>query len=288
MQNIPNLSVIIPVYNEEKNILSTLQRVHFSLKNVVNNFEIIIVNDGSKDKTQSLLDKKYSDFVLIEHKSNRGYGASLKTGIKKSKYDIIAIIDADGTYPIESFPELLKHISDYDMVVGTRTTKKRHIPYLRRPAKWMLNKFASFIVKENIKDVNSGMRIFKKKKCEKYWNLYPEGFSFTTTITMSFIMDNLTIKNIPIDYFKRSGKSKIHPIKDTYNFLLLILRISMLFNPLRIFMPVFFLTTLLTIISIVRDIYLLNLTDTTVILFIFSILVLMIGLLADLINKRLK
>ncbi len=101
-------------------------------------------------------------------------------------------------------------------------------------------------------------------------------------------MDNLTIKNIPIDYFKRSGKSKIHPIKDTYNFLLLILRISMLFNPLRIFMPVFFLTTILTIISIARDIYLINLTDTTVILFIFSILILMIGLLADLINKRLK
>ncbi len=163
MQNISNLSVIIPVYNEEKNILSTLKRVNDSLKDEVTNFEIIIVNDGSKDKTQNLLDKNNSDFVLIEHKNNKGYGASLKTGIKKSKYDIIAIIDADGTYPVENFPDLLKHISDYDMVVGTRTTKKRHIHYLRRPAKWLLNTFASYIVNESIKDVNSGMRILKKK-----------------------------------------------------------------------------------------------------------------------------
>ncbi len=288
MEKKNKLSIIIPVYNEEKNIISTVKRVNDTLKKEVNSLEIIIVNDGSTDRTKELLTKSDLNFSVIEHDCNRGYGASLKSGIKKSKFDLIAIVDADGTYPIEQFPTLLKEISDFDMVIGTRTTKKRKIPIIRRPAKWLLNKFASFIVKKKIKDVNSGMRIFKKQEAEKYWNLYPEGFSFTTTITMSFIMDQLKIKNIPIDYFKRTGVSKISPIKDSYNFLLLILRISMLFNPLRIFMPVFFLTSFFTTISIGRDLYLLNLTDTTAILFIFSILILMMGLLADLINKRFK
>jgi len=284
-----NLSIVVPVYNEEKVIVSTVNSLNEVLRtSKIEQYEIVVVNDGSIDNTSTVLESISQDCIIINHEKNRGYGASLKTGIKSSKFDFIAIIDADGTYPIKSFSKLIKYIPEFDMVIGTRTTKNRHIPYLRRPAKWLLNKFASFIVKSKIEDVNSGMRIFKKEYALKYWNIYPQGFSFTTTITMSFIMDNFKIKNIPIDYYKRDGSSKIHPIKDTYNFLLLVLRISMLFNPLRIFMPVFFFISILTTVSIGRDIYLLNLTDTTVILFIFSILILMMGLLADLINKRLS
>ncbi|MCK4889154.1 MAG: glycosyltransferase family 2 protein, partial [Candidatus Aminicenantes bacterium] len=109
---------------------------------------------------------------------------------------------------------------------------------------------------------------------------------FTTTSTMLFTMENLKVKNVSIDYFKRKGKSKIRPIKDTYNFFLLIMRITMLFNPLRIFMPVFFFTLLLSFGSLARDIYIRNLTDTTVLLFVFSLIIFLIGLLADLINRR--
>ncbi len=284
-----SVSVIVPVYNEELNILSTIDRLQKALAvSDLNAFEIIVVNDGSNDQTAQKLKSIESDIRLIHHDHNRGYGASLKSGIRKSRFDYIAIVDSDGTYPIESFPDLFRFLPEYDMVIGTRTTKKRKIPLIRRPAKWVLNRFASYIVKERIDDVNSGMRVFNRKLAEKYWQIYPDGFSFTTTITLSFIMDHLRIKNIPIDYFKRSGSSKIHPIRDTYNFMLLILRISMLFNPLRIFMPVFFTSLLLTLISIGRDLYILDMTDTTVILFIFSMLTLMIGLLADLINRRLQ
>jgi len=153
--------------------------------------------------------------------------------------------------------------------------------------KWFLNKFSSFVVKRKIVDVNSGMRLFKKEAALKYWNLLPDGFSFTTTITLSMVMDNYRIKNLNIEYLKRKGKSKINPFKDTYDFFLLILKIAMLYNPLRVFMPAFFTVLFMTILSLGRDIYILNLTDTTVMLFIFSMIILMIGLLADLINKKM-
>jgi glycosyltransferase involved in cell wall biosynthesis len=216
-----------------------------------------------------------------------GYGACLKTGIKKSKYDWIGICDADGTYPVEKFPDFIKHIKDNDMIIGVRRGKVRSIPLTRRPAKWLLNRFSSYVVRRKILDVNSGMRLFKKEAALKYWNLLPDGFSFTTTITLSMIMDNCRIKNINIEYLKRKGKSKINPLKDTYDFFLLILKIAMMYNPLRVFMPAFFTVLFMTLVSIGRDIYILNLTDTTVMLFIFSIIILMIGLLADLINKKM-
>jgi glycosyltransferase involved in cell wall biosynthesis len=281
------ISIIIPCHNESKTIVPIIQKLNEALSGSQVLFEIIVVDDSSNDGTaQKLAGMNIQTCKVLANDYQLGYGGSIKKGIKKATYQWIGICDADGTYPVQRFSDFLKYISDFDMVVGVRTGKIRSIPLLRRPAKWFLNRFSSYLVKRKIADVNSGMRIFRKDVALKYWNLYPDGFSFTTTMTLSFISGNHPIKDLSIDYLKRKGKSKIKPFQDTYQFILLILRLAMQFNPLRVFMPAFFVIFLMTLFSLVRDLINLNLTDTTVMLFIFSIIMLMIGLLADLINKK--
>ena len=174
------ISVIIPCYNEEDSIETTVKEVTevFNFTGII--YEILVINDGSTDNTLNILKKienDYDNIRVFSHDFNFGYGASLKTGIKNSRFDIIGITDADGTYPNKEFHEFIKYIEDYDMVVGIRTGKNSKIPLLRKPAKWFLNRFASFIVRRKIKDVNSGMRLFKKELALKYWQLFPDGFS---------------------------------------------------------------------------------------------------------------
>ncbi len=284
-----SLSIIVPVYNEEKNIKKTITKIDTILKKSdLKNYEIIIVNDGSTDNTNKTLKQSKINFNLIEHERNMGYGASIKSGIKKSKYNIIAITDADGTYPIEKIPEMYNKIKNYDMVVGSRTGKSVKIPFIRKPAKWFIGKLANYLAGFKIPDINSGLRLFKKEDALRFFKILPNGFSFTTTITLAMLTNDMQIKYIPINYMKRKGKSKIRPIRDTLNFIQLIIRTVMYFNPLKIFVPV---SLILLLISLIVFIYsylaLPKILDTTVsILFISSVQILAIGMLADMINKR--
>jgi len=284
-----SLSIIIPVYNEEKNIKKTIYKIDTILKKSdLKNYEIIVVDDCSNDSTNQTLKQSKINFNLIEHERNMGYGASIKSGIKKSKYNVIAITDADGTYPIEEIPEMYKKIKDFDMVVGSRTGKSVKIPFIRKPAKWFIGKLANYLAGFKIPDINSGLRLFKKDHALRFFKILPNGFSFTTTITLAMLTNDMQIKYIPINYMKRKGKSKIRPIRDTLNFIQLIIRTVMYFNPLKIFVPV---SLILLLISLIVFIYsylaLPKILDTTVaILFISSIQILAIGMLADMINKR--
>jgi len=284
-----SLSIIIPVYNEEKNIKKTIYKIDTILKKSdLKNYEIIVVDDCSNDSTNQTLKQSKINFNLIEHERNMGYGASIKSGIKKSKYNVIAITDADGTYPIEEIPEMYKKIKDFDMVVGSRTGKSVKIPFIRKPAKWFIGKLANYLAGFKIPDINSGLRLFKKEDALRFFKILPNGFSFTTTITLAMLTNDMQIKYIPINYMKRKGKSKIRPIRDTLNFIQLIIRTVMYFNPLKMFVPV---SLILLLISLIVFIYsylaLPKILDTTVaILFISSIQILAIGMLADMINKR--
>ena len=116
---------------------------------IFTNLEIIVVNDGSTDSTKRILANE-KGITLINNAYNLGYGASLKKGIKKAKYPWIFIIDADGTYPIEHMPSLIKHMDHYDMVVGARVGKNVHLPLMRKPAKFILTKLAEFLTKKKI------------------------------------------------------------------------------------------------------------------------------------------
>lgn len=281
------LSMVIPCFNEAGSIRKTLEELEQTLKGSGIDTEIIVVDDGSTDGTAEEAEElKTGSLVLVRNEVNLGYGASIKAGIRQSRYDWVGICDADGTYPVEKIADMIPFFKDHDMVTGIRTGDVKAVPLLRRPAKWFLNRFSSYLAGRKIRDVNSGLRCFKKEYIQKFWSIFPNGFSFTTTTTMMFNMENLKVKTIPVNYYKREGKSKIRPIKDTYNFFLLIMRITMLFNPLRIFMPAFFTTLFFSFVSLGRDIYLRNLTDTTVLLFVFSLIIFLIGLLADLVNRR--
>ena len=277
------LSVIIPCHNEAATLPEILRKVSATL----GQHEIIVVDDASTDETGEFLRTLDNPCVrVIRHEMKLGYGASLKSGILASRFSWIGITDADGTYPVEELARFLQFRDRYDMIVGARVGIIRKIPLFRRPAKWLINKLASYIARRKIPDVNSGLRLFKKEITRQYWTIFPDGFSFTTTLTLAMYMGRYRIHYIPINYLKRIGKSKIHPVKDTYQFVLLILRLAMLFDPLRIFMPPFFVTAFLAFVSLVRDIVHLNLAETTVTLFVAAILLLMLGLLADLINKK--
>lgn len=279
------VSIIIPAYNEEANISVFINDLLAVIKSVDLEFEIIVVDDGSTDKTVEIV--KQFEIKLVQQEHNKGYGAALKTGISRAQYDIILIIDADGTYPVQRIPELIGLIGDYDMAVGARTGSHVKIPWLRRPAKWFLNKYANYLVQEKIPDLNSGLRAFKKDVFEKFRGLIPNGFSFTTTITLAFLSSNYRVKYLPIDYYKRGGKSKIKPIRDTINFFSLITRTSLYFNPLRIFMPVALFFLGFGIALLVYDIFFTeNISDKTILVFFWAMQFGLISLLADVISRQ--
>lgn len=279
-------SIIIPAYNEENGI----EKVITDIKRYLNQeCEIIVVNDGSIDRTKQIIEK-ISGIVIIHHLKNRGYGAALKSGIKKSQGKHILIIDADGTYPIESISDLLNHKENYDMVVGARTGSKIQIPVLRKPIKWILNQLANYLTKTKIPDLNSGLRIIKKDVLNHFIHLLPDGFSFTTTITLALLTNNYRVKYLSINYYKRKGKSKIEPIRDTLNFFRLIIKTILYFNPLKIFIPISLILFLLSLgILIYSHFFTSKIMDITiVVLFISAIQVLAIGMIADLIVKSRK
>ncbi len=283
---VQRISIIIPVYNEEKAVKETIESLKEVMSSIKNyDYEIITVNDCSKDKSGEILDK-IDGIKVLHNKPNKGYGASLKEGIKEAQGEWILIIDADGTYPVNEIPYLVKYLNDYDMVIGTRDIKNVHIPILRKIPKWFLNKFASFLVRRKIPDLNSGLRIFNKEKCLEFWKLYPQRFSFTSTITMAFLSEGYTIKYIPIDYLKRKGKSNISPF-DFYNFNNLLLKMTLLFNPIKIFSAISIFLVLIAIAVAIYSIYFTGqLMDVTVLLLMLSALqIFLFGLIAHVIVK---
>ena len=281
------LSVVIPVFNEEESIESTFHELNAVLPTLNVSYEIIFVDDGSSDNTVEVI-KKQPGVQLFQHSENRGYGAALKSGIKSAKGEYILITDADGTYPNKQIPDLWQFAHSYDMVVGARTGVNVKIPLFRKPAKWFLQILANYLTKMEIPDLNSGMRIFKKNDAIKFFNILCNGFSFTTTITISYLSKGFCVKFIPISYHNRVGRSKIKPIKDGLNFIYLIISTVIYFNPMRFFLPLgllFFISAIC--VFIYSSLFLERILDTTILILVLGAAqTFFFGLLADLIVKR--
>lgn len=228
------VSVVMPAYNEAQMVGEQIERIRQVMEHAKCVYELIVVDDGSTDETAKIA--RQHGVQLIRKQFNRGYGAALKTGIASAKYDWILITDADGTYPTETIPVLLQNIPEYDMVVAARIGQNVHIPLVRRPMKWVLGRLANYLASQPIPDLNSGMRVFRKLLAEQFEHLLPSGFSFTTTITMALLFNDYRVLYIPIDYHKRVGNSKVRALH-AYDFLLVILRTVIYFNPLRFFLP---------------------------------------------------
>ncbi len=278
-------SFIVPCYKESSEIiLHTVEQIRLVAKGLDSwETEIIVVNDGTKpDRFPSIA---FDNVTVLHHEMNMGYGTSLLSGIQQSKYDWIAIVDADGTYPIDQFKRFFEFSNDFDMVVGKR--RWADISVLKRIPKYLLQKIASFIADFYIPDLNSGMRIFKKEIALKYKRMFPKRFSFTTTLTMICITNFYKVKFIDIPYFKRIGNSRIRPIADTLKFFSLIFRLGLYFKPLRFFVPLSGLFFALACARGLRDILGTNyFGGLTLILFFMAFQTFFFGLIAEIINKK--
>ena len=297
---LPPISIVLPAYNEEMGIGPQIESIRQVLTSHGLTHEIIVVDDGSVDQTgERALQARAR---VLRHFENRGYGAALKTGIEASKYETIVIADADGTYPAQDIPLLISKIGDADMVVGARVGTQVHIPIRRRPAKWLLGWFAGYIGGQRIPDLNSGMRIFRRDCVKQYFSILPDGFSFTTTVTLAFLADGYRVIYHPINYNRRIGNSKIMP-RHFMDFMILVLRMAMLFQPLKVFVPLALLCGLLGVSKTLFDLMLLSpelfsldwaallthplLSTSSVLLLLVGLQLMLIGMVADALLRKI-
>lgn len=242
------LSVIIPVYNEENAIVRTVSALKTVLQRRKIDFEIIVVNDGSSDQTKakiqeyvSTLSKRYKAPVkIIDHPHNMGYGAAIKSGLKVSKFENCAIIDADATYSPEQLVELfyVKQSSGYDMVVGMRTGHFYKGSRGKQVLRYILRRIVEYMTGRSIPDINSGARVFNRSVAMMNLRILSDKFSFTTSLTLVFMMRNCFVHYEPISYFGRDGKTKVKIFSDSVRTLGFILSVAAFFNPVRIFFPI--------------------------------------------------
>ena len=284
MSDRPEISFILPAYNECESIVQEIRKVRAVLDAAQIPYEFIVIDDGSKDNTGELAARE--GVRVIRHAKNRGVGGGRKTGILAAKTNYVMTTDADGTYPAEPIPEMIEIMKtqDFDMVVGARVKEKGTVSWIRTPAKFLIRKLACYMTRENIPDLNSGLRIFKKSVALKYFYLLPDTHSWESTITLAFLCNHQRVRYVPINYFKRSGGvSSFHPIKDTYNYISLIIRTIMYFSPLRIFLPLSFFIFTIGILKTVFDIIQSDrIGGMDVFMLLTSLVILVAGLLADL------
>ncbi len=273
------VSVVIPAFNEAEHVAEQVRAVQRVLSTSGWSYEIIVVDDGSVDGTAEAVET-VAEVMLIRNPRNRGYGASLKRGVGNARFQWILITDADGTYPVEAISALLEAADDYEMVVGARTGAVVRVPLVRRPAKAFLRWLASYLAGQRLPDLNSGLRLMRADLIARYAHLLPSGFSFTTTITLAAACNDHLIHYVPIDYHARLGESKIKP-RHAFDFLLLILRTVVFFNPLKVFLPLGGLLALGGLAKLAYDIIHENLSESAVLALLGALIIWSVGLLAD-------
>jgi len=244
-------SIVIPAFNEENAIEDTISRC----KNIISKYgdgksEIIVVDDSSSDQTFEMAKK--TGVIVLKHPHNIGYGRSLKDGILKSSNDKIIITDADGTYPIESIPELLNEFDEgFDMVVGARQGKHYHESFFKKRFRWLLRLLVEFTAGRKIPDINSGLRVFRKKDIVPFFDTLCDTFSFTTSMTLAYMMKGKFVQYIPIEYEKRVGETKVKLFKDSTRTLQFIVEAILYYNPIKIFIVFDYLLLTVALINLI-------------------------------------
>jgi polyisoprenyl-phosphate glycosyltransferase len=287
-EGVPDVSVVLPCYNERDHVELEVKRIRAALEAAGLAYELICVDDGSTDGTRDVL-QQLAGVRTILLPRNQGSGTARRIGTQQARGRVVVWTDADMTYPNERIPELVAQLDDtYDQVVGARRGEAGNLRFFRVPAKWVIRRLAAFLTNTDIPDLNSGLRAFKRSVAEPYLRLLPSGFSCVTTITLAFLSNGHPVKYVPIDYFKRAGRSKFHPLKDAYNYLLQVLRMVMYFNPLRVLMPVALTLLALTGVKLVVDLirHDLHVAGSTVLVGLAAFNIMAIALLADLVVRR--
>jgi glycosyltransferase involved in cell wall biosynthesis len=278
------VTFIVPCFNEEPEVLlRTLERLADAAAAARWNHETIVIDDASS--RYSYTEAPLNGARVVRHGQNRGYGAALATGLRAARFGWIGIVDADGTYPVESFSDLLNLTRDYQMIIGARDWAD--INWVRRIPKRCLTGLASFLADHAIPDLNSGMRVFRREIYDEHRRIYPDRFSFSSTLTMVSLTAGYETSFVGIKYFERVGRSSIHPLKDPVRFGYQLLRLSLYFRPLRFFVPLSALIGLLAVARGLRDLVLNNhFGGFTLVLVFMAFQVFFFGLIAEIINKK--
>jgi len=285
-----DVSVVLPVYNEIEHLEEEVTRIQKSLAESDLTHEIIIVDDGSTDGSGELV-QSLEGVRVIRFATNRGAGSARKYGTMSAAGNVVVWTDVDMTYPNDRIPELVSALDGYDQVVGARTSEQGSMRVLRAPAKWVIRRLASYLARCDIPDLNSGFRAFRREVADQFLYLLPRGFSCVTTITLAFLSNGYSINFVPIDYAARSGVSKFHWRKDTQRYLLQVVRMVLMHDPIRFFGP---MAGYLTLIGVGKLLY--DLIDksfrvgtNTIVLLGVAFALAGVGLIADLLvqlNKR--
>ena len=286
LQTNPEVTVVIPVYNEEVGIQKLLDKIIELKLNEV--YEILVINDGSSDHSLEII-KKYP-VKVYSHNANKGYGAALKTGIRKAHGDKVIILDSDGQHNPDQIRVLAGLLDEYEMVIGTRDKESFQVK-TRQLGKRLIRWVGEFLVEQKLPDYNSGYRGFNRELIKGMLHIMPNGFSFSTTSTLAFLKEGYSIGTIPIRVEERVGRSSnVKFFKDGAKTLMLIMRIIMLFNPLKIFLPASIFITLVGIAYGI-DGYLIakRFSNGAIVVTILGMFVFFIGLVADqisIMNRR--
>jgi glycosyltransferase involved in cell wall biosynthesis len=232
----PDVSVVLPVFNEKGHLETELDRIRKSLDESDYSYEIIVVDDGSTDGSAERL-REIEGIRLLQFATNRGSGSARKYGTMSARGRIVVWTDVDMTYPNDEIPWLVHQLDAHDHIVGARTSEQGTVKLLRTPAKWFIRKLASYLTGIRIPDLNSGLRAFRRDVAEQFLYLLPKGFSCVTTLTMAFLSNGYSVKYVPIEYFPRAGESKFHWWKDTRRYLMQVLRMTLMYEPLKVFGP---------------------------------------------------
>lgn len=232
------LSVVIPAYNEAHSIARVVEALARNLEGQGHSsYEILVVDDGSRDGTADQVRGLGPQVRVVEHPYNMGNGAAVKTGIRQARGALLVFMDADGQHDPADIPRFVEGCRRFDMVVGARG-RGSQAGWHRWLANNLYNHLASYVTGRPVADLTSGFRAFRRDLARRYLGLLPNGFSYPTTITLSLMRAGFSVVYIPIQAPRRQGKSKIRLLSDGAKFLLVIMKISMLFSPLKIFLPV--------------------------------------------------
>lgn len=273
----PSVSVILPAYNEGEIIAQVLQSI---LAVAREDWEIIVVDDASEDDTAKRA--AIEGVRVVRHPYNKGNGAAVKTGLRAARGDVVCLMDADGQHDAAQIPALLAALDTYDLVIGARQDGGGAGGIFRRIGNAFYNRLATYLSNQKVHDLTSGFRAAWRDKIMEFVPLFPNGFSYPTTSTLAFIKAGYNVGYVPIDAGKRVGKSKIRLFQDGAKFVVIALRMIVLFSPMRVFLPA---SLLMLLAGAGHGVYTIALesdvTDLTVLLVTMSVITFFIGLISE-------
>ena len=273
-----SITVVIPAFNEEKTIADVIRRV----RQYVPEARILVIDDGSSDATAPEASKAGAD--VFSHPLNKGNGAAIKTALRAIAGGRVAIVDGDGQHDPQELPQLLSKLDQFDLVVGARMFAKGEGSILRNIGNLFLRRLASFLSEQKIPDLTSGFRAFRHSVATRFLHLYPNGYSFPSTSTLSFIAAGYNVAFVPIEVRPRPPEtvSKLRPFRDGFNFIMFILRIITLANPNKIFFPTGLVLVLAGIALTIRNLVLFaQFSGGTVLFLAGGINIIFFGLILD-------